>query len=75
MPYFTPNSSFIEYVEYDRDREVLALDLKRGGRVYYEAPFWVYLNLKRQDNDPEGSVGEYYNSYIKHEYTAPAQEG
>ena len=71
---FEPDSSFVTWIGYDEEREILALDLRRGSRIEYgDVPLATYLVLRREDEDPNGSVGAYYNSYIKTTFVAPEE--
>ena len=69
---FHPDSSFVNWVGYDSANNVLTVDLARGGSYDYGGvPLSVYLMLQHEDRNPEGSVGEYFNSYITKTYVAP----
>ena len=73
---FVPDSSFVNWVGYDSKAQVLAVELARGKTTYHFAnvPYATYLVFKYQDEDVHGSVGEYFNSYIKPTFPEPGQE-
>lgn len=59
----TPQSSTIVRVAYDGDQQILNVEFKNGGYIYYDVPEYVFEGMR---NAP--SKGQYLAQEIKGRY-------